>query len=973
MARTQVQSELIATNAISGTIIADGAITSTHLAANCVDSSELVTGSIDTIHIAANQVTSAKIVSDAVLTRHIADNQVTGDQLANGISMTNATTIVTDGAVSTLTLHRDGSNIGTASDIGSIQFAQDYDASKQNWGAISLKTTASAVRTRLAFDVKTTSGLVQEGMTIFGSDSNGPMVGIGNTSPNQLLHIQKASVDNYIRVGPNATGNDAGIYFATNSDWCVGIDNSNSNGFSIASGSTVGTNPRLTIDTSGNVFVGRTSNYWSSRGIFQADQDDRTQLLVKNDDTGSSASSALTLNAAGNSWVWAIGSSNNNSNALTLSVDATSPSEKFRVTTAGNVGIGTTSPAYALHVENSGSIAGLISRSGSGTNSFENAMIIDAKTSNDAADGYGPALYFSLTDSGVTRSEIANISVIRDGADNSGQMQFGVRNAGTWDYDAMVIDKTSNVGIGTSSPDGTSRLTLVHPSGTNGRLISLYRSAGAYGFHLGVDSNSHFNIYDNDGTSSLMSIAHTTGKVGIGDTAPQDYLEINGSGSGLGGLTISNSSHNHAALSFARSSTATARVYITEPDATHTSAMHFQTSDASGSSPNLITAMTIDEGQKVGIGTASPVNDLHLAGAANTAVYLKITNATTGNTANDGSAIGIDADGDLVIHNAEAKEQKFYTSDTLRMTLSSDGDLGIGATPITNSRLTVKTQGDGTYPIRVINSADSDMLFGVYESSDGDGNNGMLYINDGGGTTKVKLSTNGGSYFTGGILAVGGNNPNTGLSNSAASIQILAPTTATADYTSGDFNAGSLLSLDANNGENHYAGIRFTHNGNTEGFFGLVRTTATTDIADFVWQGYDGNNNTYKEYFRIAANGDLTAIDTSIASNSDKRLKENIEDFTGGLELISKLKPRTFTWKKPKQRKEGIIRGFVAQEVLEVDDYWIDEIEVKDKENPEYEYIKDTEKAYTSKLSDKDAMYISAIQELEARIKKLEG
>ena len=77
MATTKVNSEFIAVNAISGTIIADGAITSTHLAANCVDSSELVTGSIDTIHIAANQVTSTKIVSDAVLTRHIADDQVT--------------------------------------------------------------------------------------------------------------------------------------------------------------------------------------------------------------------------------------------------------------------------------------------------------------------------------------------------------------------------------------------------------------------------------------------------------------------------------------------------------------------------------------------------------------------------------------------------------------------------------------------------------------------------------------------------------------------------------------------------------------------------------------------------------------------------------------------------------------------------------------------------------------------------------
>ena len=131
----------------------------------------------------------------------------------------------------------------------------------------------------------------------------------------------------------------------------------------------------------------------------------------------------------------------------------TSASVALTVLWDGKVGIGNDDPAYTLHVEGAGSVAGLISRSGSGTNSFENTMIIDCKTSNDAADGYGPALYFTFTDSGVTRSEIANISVIRDGADNSGQMQFGVRNAGTWDYDAMVIDSTSKVGIGNPSPE----------------------------------------------------------------------------------------------------------------------------------------------------------------------------------------------------------------------------------------------------------------------------------------------------------------------------------------------------------------------------------------------------------------------------------------------------------------------------------------------------------------------------------------
>ena len=91
MTTTKVNSEFIAVNAISGTIIADGAITSTHLAANCVDSSELVTGSIDTIHIAANQVTATKIVTNGVLTRHISDDQVTAAKLANSINTDIAT------------------------------------------------------------------------------------------------------------------------------------------------------------------------------------------------------------------------------------------------------------------------------------------------------------------------------------------------------------------------------------------------------------------------------------------------------------------------------------------------------------------------------------------------------------------------------------------------------------------------------------------------------------------------------------------------------------------------------------------------------------------------------------------------------------------------------------------------------------------------------------------------------------------
>ena len=78
MARTQVQTELIATNAISGTIIADNAITAVHIATNSISGVLVQDSGITTTMIAANNVTAAKIVSDGIETRHLHSNVVSG-------------------------------------------------------------------------------------------------------------------------------------------------------------------------------------------------------------------------------------------------------------------------------------------------------------------------------------------------------------------------------------------------------------------------------------------------------------------------------------------------------------------------------------------------------------------------------------------------------------------------------------------------------------------------------------------------------------------------------------------------------------------------------------------------------------------------------------------------------------------------------------------------------------------------------
>ena len=73
-----------------------------------------------------------------------------------------------------------------------------------------------------------------------------------------------------------------------------------------------------------------------------------------------------------------------------------------------------------------------------------------------------------------------------------------------------------------------------------------------------------------------------------------------------------------------------------------------------------------------------------------------------------------------------------------------------------------------------------------------------------------------------------------------------------------------------------------------------------------------------------------------------------------------------------KQNQEGIRRGFIAQNVEKVDDYYISK-SLMSEDNREYEYVKDDPNVYASKLGGKDAMYVSAMKSLLKRIEALEN
>jgi len=275
MATTKVNSEFIAVNAISGTIIADGAITSTHLAANCVDSSELVTGSIDTIHIAANQVTSAKIVSNGVLTRHISDDQVTGDKLTNNITI--AGTLTSTGAFTSPGIDDNADAIAITIDssenvgIGTTSPDRKLDVSGTGnvYGKFqSTNATGAGIEVKdtgedwlIQADDGTGSGglaFYDLGRTAYRMflDASGNL-GIGTTSPSQKLDVNGTVELNNLTVG-GAQGSDGQVLTSTGSgvaweDAAGGVDGITSS--ADATAITIDSSERIGIPAIGQVNV----------------------------------------------------------------------------------------------------------------------------------------------------------------------------------------------------------------------------------------------------------------------------------------------------------------------------------------------------------------------------------------------------------------------------------------------------------------------------------------------------------------------------------------------------------------------------------------------------------------------------------------------------------------------------------------------------------------------------------------------
>lgn len=204
------------------------------------------------------------------------------------------------------------------------------------------------------------------------------------------------------------------------------------------------------------------------------------------------------------------------------------------------------------------------------------------------------------------------------------------------------------------------------------------------------------------------------------------------------------------------------------------------------------------------------------------------------------------------------------------------------------------------------------------------------------------------SAYTAGRVLVGGGagNAPTSSANLTYSSSILNVTAAGAVAP----GTNGITITDSTGSSSNFAGIGFASSGNagssrivsfvdgggaTGGMAFMSGGSTPTETmrvsgAQELWIGYTSDNGAYK----LQVNSQIFATNATVAT-SDARFKENVQDVTGALALVDKLKPKSFTWKKdvgkveetdastgkktllrePHNFVDGRSLGFIAQDV----------------------------------------------------------
>ena len=477
-------------------------------------------------------------------------------------------------------------------------------------------------------------------------------VGIGMTSADNLLTLQ-SSGDTILQINRKddtiAGGNRTGIIqFGAKGSWGTNLQTSKiwsyaeetftstANGTSLRFFTTelgaAAPTEKMIIDTNGNVGIGTDNpvaklhvNAGTSNTVGYFESTDARSRIVLKDNSGE-----VHLNAIGDN--------------ITFETSA-SGTERMRITSAGNVGIGTTSPDALLDVSSGSTSTFRLSNTDTALTEGQITGAIEFQQSDSTSGGTGVSAAIKTRssarpDSGIYFGQSADLGFFVSGSSD------GAVSAAL--VEAMTVRAPGNVGIGTTSP--VSPLTVksnsvssgesgivIQANGNTNSIIKLGERGTDGGRFEMLDANVTKIALYTDGTSNYIN----TGNVGIGTTSPSYKLSVNGTIQSdlIRGYTYPDHSfldfdYDQTAASNTTSLVSIGRVsYISDSNGNDpaTSIGHSfmtGTTDIDTATPLL----TILNNGKVGIGTTSPSVQLDIEDSSNVIVDMNTTTADANTT-----------------------------------------------------------------------------------------------------------------------------------------------------------------------------------------------------------------------------------------------------------------------------------------------------------------------------------------------------
>ena len=692
----------------------------------------------------------------------------------------------------------------------------------------------------------------------------------------------------------------------------------------------------------------------------------------------------------------------------------TNNSEKMRITSGGNVGIGTTSPTakltainnasgWAGWIENqdtTGNGSGLVVTGASNTGGISLFVRKQDGTGTFAVLGNGnvgigttsPSEQLTISSGNIEGFDNVNLSALNSTTNGTvvninSKGTVGIIKMTTNGGERMRITSGGNVGIGTTNP--TEKLHVagvaqILDDGTRGRITFQISSAqnDLYSTTTGFDAYRNLKLISNElilssgGTTERMRIT-SGGNVGIGTSSPTAAKFVLNSGT-----TNQNALINGDKIGFTRTSDSAEVVYFkkdTSLGAEGTAningydGIQFRTQGAES------VKAIITSGGNVGIGTTNPTEKLHVAGVAQILddgtrgrITFQISSAQ-----NDlySTTTGFDAYRNLKLISNELILSSGGTTERMRIT--SGGNVGIGTSSPTAAKFVLNSgttnqnaliNGDKIGFTRTSDSAEvvyfkKDTSLGAEGTANINGYDGIQFRTQGAESVKAIITSSGnvgiGTASPAGKLSLYDTTDvwlNVTRNSSFVNIGV--------DSTGTFYNTNSNHRFVYNSGSNE--AMRITSGGElcvgttTAVGAGLVNIKGAANTFNLlaIQNTFSGGGN-----FAVFLNPSggqtgaitmLTTTSTLYATTSDYRLKQDFKNFNG-LELLSKIKVYDYEWKSNKSRMNGVI----AHELQEVVPYAV----TGEKDGEQMQQVD------YSKLV---PILVQAIQEQQKQIKELQ-